>query len=40
MTYFEALIEDYLDVVKIITVAPELDGAPDLIRSITDMASL
>jgi len=37
MTYFEALIEDYLDLVKIITVAPELDGAPDLIRSITDM---
>jgi N-acetylglucosamine-6-phosphate deacetylase len=30
------LLEGFGDVVKIITVAPELDGAADLIRSITD----
>ena len=30
------LLEGFGDVVKIITVAPELDGAPDLIRSIAD----
>lgn len=36
-TYFEALVDGLLDVVKIITVAPELDGAPELIRLITDM---
>ena len=30
------LLEGFSDVVKIITVAPELDGAPDLIRSIVD----
>lgn len=36
-TYFEALVDGLLDVVKIITVAPELDGAPELIRLIADM---
>jgi N-acetylglucosamine-6-phosphate deacetylase len=32
---YEQLLEGFGNVVKIITVAPELDGAPDLIRSIT-----
>jgi N-acetylglucosamine-6-phosphate deacetylase len=30
------LLEGFSDIVKIITLAPELDGAPDLIRSIAD----
>lgn len=36
MSNFEELIENFQTVVKIITIAPELDGAPDLIRLITD----
>jgi N-acetylglucosamine-6-phosphate deacetylase len=36
IAHYKKLIEGFGDVVKIITVAPELDGAADLIRSITD----
>ena len=35
-THHKKLIEGFEEVIKIITVAPELDGAPDLIRSIAD----
>jgi N-acetylglucosamine-6-phosphate deacetylase len=34
--HFKKLIEGFGEIVKIITVAPELDGAPMLIRSIAD----
>jgi N-acetylglucosamine-6-phosphate deacetylase len=33
----ESLIEGYSDIIKIITVAPELDGAVNLIKKISDM---
>jgi N-acetylglucosamine-6-phosphate deacetylase len=36
ISHYKKLIEGFGDIVKIITVAPELDGAPDLIRSIAD----
>ena len=35
-THYKKLIEGFGEVIKIITVAPELDGAQDLIRSIAD----
>jgi N-acetylglucosamine-6-phosphate deacetylase len=34
--HFKKLVEGLGEIVKIVTVAPELDGAPSLIRSITD----
>jgi N-acetylglucosamine-6-phosphate deacetylase len=36
IAHYKKLIEGFGEVVKIITVAPELDGTPSLIRSITD----
>ena len=33
---FEKLIDGFEDIVRTITVAPEMDGAPDLIRKMTD----
>jgi N-acetylglucosamine-6-phosphate deacetylase len=37
ISHCKKLLEGFGNVVKIITMAPELDGAPDLIRSIVDM---
>ena len=36
ISHYKELIEGFGDIVRIITVAPELDGVPDLIRSIAD----